>query len=256
MRRSSRSIRTLTNLPESLHHQLNAYALAATAAGVSALALAQPAEAKIVYTPAHVKIGFGGVQIYCLDLNHDGICDFRIANRVSAQSSSASVGVRSTSGVSNPNRVVVGARLNAVALFPGAYIGPKRRFWLPTDLVFEDTHSGSSTHLFGYWANVRNRYVGLKFKYGGKTHYGWARLNVKAGPRLEITALLTGYAYEMIPNKAIIAGRTKGSDDASVEESNAALAMPAPKPATLGMLALGAPGLSIWRREEREVAAR
>ena len=61
------------------------------------------------------------------------------------------------------------------------------------------------------------------------------------------SATLTGYAYETIPGKAIIAGATKGPDDA---EPTASLKAPTPAPATLGMLALGAPGLSIWRREE------
>jgi hypothetical protein len=45
--------RTSVQLSESLHHRLNAYALVASAAGVGLLALANHAEAKIVYTPAH-----------------------------------------------------------------------------------------------------------------------------------------------------------------------------------------------------------
>jgi hypothetical protein len=85
------------------------------------------------------------------------------------------------------------------------------------------------------------------------THYGWARLNVKVG-KTTITATLTGYAYETIPNKPIIAGQTKGQDDATVEESNTALTVPTPEPTTLGVLALGSLGLSIWRREESAVA--
>jgi hypothetical protein len=47
------------------------YALAATTAGVGTLALVQPAEAKIIYTPAHVKIV--RASIVSLDLNHDGV---------------------------------------------------------------------------------------------------------------------------------------------------------------------------------------
>jgi hypothetical protein len=65
-----------------------------------------------------------------------------------------------------------------------------------------------------------------------------------------LAASATGYAYETIPNKSIIAGKTKGPDDGTVEESNAALTVPTSKPATLGLLALGSSGLSIWRREE------
>jgi hypothetical protein len=62
-------------------------------------------------------------------------------------------------------------------------------------------------------------------------------------------AVLTGYAYETIPGKAIVAGQTKGTDDIS-EGPDAALIPNSPQPAVLGALALGAPGLSIWRREQ------
>jgi uncharacterized repeat protein (TIGR03803 family) len=75
--------------------------------------------------------------------------------------------------------------------------------------------------------NVKNRYLGVMFKIKGKIHYGWARLSVQVQFPLTITATLTGYAYETIPNKAIIAGKTKGPEDS------------AEQPATLGRLALG-----------------
>ena len=45
------------NLSDSLYQHLHMYALAASAAGVSLLAMAQPSEAEIVYTPANVTIG-------------------------------------------------------------------------------------------------------------------------------------------------------------------------------------------------------
>jgi len=94
----------------------------------------------------------------------------------------------------------------------------------------------------------------MSFKIHGKTHYGWARMSVQAG-YVYINATLTGYAYETIPVKSIKAGQTKGKpDDAIVKSSNASLTAPAPEPATLGMLALGAPSLAIWRREEVEGA--
>jgi hypothetical protein len=98
----------------------------------------------------------------------------------------------------------------------------------------------------GQWVNVRSRYLGLKFRINGKVHYGWARLNVTVG-NSRISATLTGYAYETTANKAIIAGATKGLDDS---EPSASLKSPTPEPATLGALAIGAPGLDIWRRKE------
>lgn len=96
------------------------------------------------------------------------------------------------------------------------------------------------------------RYLDLKFPIKGKIHYGWARLKVTVG-KSSISATLTGYAYETIPNKPIIAGSTKGPDeiDNSADQPNpAALTVPTPSSATLGLLAMGAPGLAIWRREE------
>jgi hypothetical protein len=70
--------RKTANLSESANHQLHMYALAARAAGVGVLALAQSTEAKIIYTQTHVVIGTN--HIYSLDLNHDGIADFKIDN--------------------------------------------------------------------------------------------------------------------------------------------------------------------------------
>ena len=74
--------------------------------------------------------------------------------------------------------------------------------------------------------NVYDRYLGIMFQIKGKPHYGWARLNVSGGGG-SLGGVLTGYAYETIPNKPIIAGKTKGPDVITVE------------PATLGRLALG-----------------
>jgi hypothetical protein len=45
--------RIASSLSESVQRQLNMYALAASAAGVSLLALASPAEGRIIYTHIH-----------------------------------------------------------------------------------------------------------------------------------------------------------------------------------------------------------
>src|SRR5580692_12791728 len=66
--------RAVARLGASLDKNLMSYAMAAGAAGVGLLALAQPADAKIVYTPAHKNIG---AQTF-IDLNHDGINDFKL----------------------------------------------------------------------------------------------------------------------------------------------------------------------------------
>jgi hypothetical protein len=246
--------RKVTNLSGSTTRQLNTYALAATAAGVGVLALTQPVEAKIVFTPAHHVINAN--QTYRLDLNHDGIADFVLKDFFATNSgdSGGSLNVlpkRSANEVWAVQHCTSGTvRLCAAALPKGTKIGSKGSF--RPDYPAGEVMAASDIHGYrtGSWFNV-TRYLGLKFVIKGKTHFGWARLAVSA-QHFTFTATLTGYAYETIPGKAIIAGATKGPDDA---EPTAALSSRTPEPATLAALALGAPGLSIWRRKESAAAA-
>jgi hypothetical protein len=91
----------------------------------------------------------------------------------------------------------------------------------------------------------------------GKPINGWARLNVNVQPHnLGITATLTGYAYETIPGKSIVAGRTKGPEVDFVPDPSLTSPIPGtPRPASLGMLALGAQGIPLWRRTESDSSA-
>src|SRR5580700_3716479 len=250
--------RNTVDLSDSVHQQLNAYALAASAAGVSLLALTQPSAAKIVYTPTHQVIGTH--HNYPLALNHK-TADFIIINTNCTNGSRcnnftyARLGVGAASWPWSGNGVEsAGNQYQAAALKAGARISGARRFIRGASMASQFVgFSVSHTRTLGRWVNVSDRYLGLKFKINGKFHYGWARLNVKVlEGQFKITATLTGYAYETVPGKAIIAGATKGPDDA---EPEAALSSHTPEPVTLGALALGAPGLSIWRRKESAAAA-
>jgi hypothetical protein len=249
------------NLSDSVHQQLKMYALAARAAGVGVLALAPPAEAKIVYTPAHRVIKLH--NNYPIDLNHDGKTDFTIKNSIFCTDAchfnlfAIPVPDHRANGVIGYVKGTAPYYL-ASALKYGARVAPGGQF-LDRNAGMIQAAACSTTFCFlsGQWENVQDRYLGLRFQVKGQTHYGWARLNVKVArpPDASITAILTGYAYETVPNKAIIAGRTKGLDAIGLE-SDATVDRPTPEPATLGLLALGSPGVSIWRREESLVAAR
>jgi hypothetical protein len=232
--------RNASPLSETVHHQLNLYALGATAAGVGALALAQPAEGKIVYTPAHLKILVG--KPVALDLNHDGTADFTFGilsghqdarHATMGPSSSFKIlflypPIKSNGGLGNGRLVS--------ALSEGAHIGGKDHFATSVNIMGGvSTLSGKGPYYSGPWADdgkaVDHRYVGLKFVINGKTHYGWARFNAKlyySNHRAEAKALITGYAYETIANKSLRAGNTKGK---------AGMA-----PASLGHLAAGTAG--------------
>jgi hypothetical protein len=115
--------------------------------------------------------------------------------------------------------------------------------------------SSGSPHYGGPWKNAAHTYVGLRFVISGKIHYGWARLNVHADLS-GVTGTLTGYAYETIPNKAIVTGNIVGpskqisgipktSEQGSVREARTTIgANP-----SLGLLATGAESL-VWRRKK------
>jgi hypothetical protein len=228
-------------ISDSLNRQLNTYALVASAAGVSVLALAGASEAKVVYTETH-QVTHIGFPLY-IDLNHDGIKDFVL--RTTYYVGSSCFEGLNASGYRNMNNAVAGRRFSrssyffsaASALPPGARIGPERKFpvhhpFMAVEL-FNRIHTSQYSDV-GPWVEkdkgVRNRYLGLKFVIHGKVHYGWARLSVTLGHHRQygdVSGTLTGYAYQTIPNKPIITGQTKGPDVITVQ------------PETLGELARG-----------------
>jgi hypothetical protein len=265
-------------LSESTERCLGTYALAASAAGVTALALAVPAaDAKIIYTKTHVQLQNN--QPLALDFNQDGKTDFFLLFKGPNETVggefyeylvachrpvAATHGYECISSVSstyNPlNAIRVNKTGSAIALLAGKGIQKGERFKDKVVVgmggVNWETFSTGRTEWGGPWVNggkgVKNRYLGVKFQINGHSHFAWARLTVTTTPPHDFKATLTGYAYETIPGKAIIAGQTKGSDDAdnSVGQPNpTSQTRPTPEPATLGALAMGAPGLSIWRRE-------
>jgi hypothetical protein len=240
----TKSSRPTTQVNPRLDKSLAAYMAAAGAAGVALLA-AQSAEAKIVYTPAHTTIApRSSVPI---DLNHDGVNDFLLSNWQYGQVSHLSVIHQAASnGVISKNQA-----LGAAADLPlGVQIGPARFFEEVGSMATQGFVSGVS-FAHGPWEDAHNRYLGLKFSINGETHYGWARLTVTT--KGSISATLSGYAYETVPNRPIIMGQMSGTDTASAAKPEEMLA-PSDRSATLGMLARGANSLTIWRRDEEVIS--
>jgi hypothetical protein len=251
-----------SKLSEKLNHRLNVYTLAASAAGVSLLALAQPSEAKIVYTKVHHCIGTHGV--YNLDLNHDGVVDFLLQEVGESVKTCTSCGTsnwllakealgNAVEGKISSNNGFMSKRYYASALKLGARIGPKQGFIKggPNGemmVYFREDQDFQIPYTYGQWIDVANRYLGLKFKIHGKILYGWARLSVQ-NSHGRITAELTGYAYETVPNQPIRAGQTES--DSAMAPANSRTTSPIPdalRPVALGVLALGAQGVPLRRR--------
>jgi hypothetical protein len=226
-----------------LNRHLSLYSLAAAAAGVSMLALAQPAQSEVVITKKTIPVppnqGQFGVGI---DLNHDGVMDFFFDFRF--QSNFGDLLITANKG-ELIGYASFGSEFNgayASALRQGAKIGPSARFSSVSIVTVERSYpnSTSSRKLRGKWdGNQKNRYLGVRFLINGENHYGWIRLTVDTRP---MSATITGYAYETVANKPIVAGTVKTSAaEAQVQEMQYG--------PSLGMLAHGADGLPLWRRE-------
>jgi len=192
--------------------------------------LAPHSEAEIIYTPTHRVIGNG--NSYKLDFTGHGTTDLTIQNEYNYWGFHSQELAAKQAG----SNQVAHNYFGAVAMSGGQQIGPKCAFSGGLEEMAELI--ANSSGVFGSWINVNNRYLGTRFYIQGKVHYGWARLNVQVQPPLTITAILTGYAYETVPNKPIIAGKIKGPDVITVG------------PASLGGLARGSAGLAPARRDE------
>jgi len=245
--------RKLSNLHVTTSHRLTAYALSASAAGVSLLALTEPCEAQIVYTPAHVTIGRRGS--YGLDLNNDGKIDFTIFERVGDRGFGTYQELNIIAAQGNKIECSGGGGPScaftvtyAAALVVGARIGEGPRYFHPYGAPMAGRFTSRGNVFYsGRWSNVRDRYLGLRFHLSDGSHFGWARLSVefvKGAQEPSWRAQITGYAYQTAPDTPINAGQTSG-DEASAQPEP-------PNPVQfsgLGALALGSNALALWRRE-------
>lgn len=218
----------LPKLKQHLERRILSYALAVGGGGLVA---GTPAQAEIVYTPAHTWVGRGStVEI---DLNHDG--HFDVALHRSSTFFSTGFFLRAAALGKN------GFANKAAPLNVGAPIGASRTF------VGSAPLATAYNYAVGPWANVKDRFLGIEFHFGGQTYYGWAELSVDADANtdpegLHLDTLLEGYAYNTVPNQRILAGQT----------STGLAATPSREPGALGLLALGAIGLGFWRQNMPE----
>ena len=77
---------------------------------------------------------------------------------------------------------------------PLGYCTPAQAFVLPHHLYSP-----------GLWHYVVDKYLAQKIQVAGNIYYGWARLDA-GGDGLDLT--IKDYAYNSIPNQAILAGQT------------------------------------------------
>lgn len=246
---SSSRTRPIIDLNSSLDRRLLAYVAVGTAGLAASVSTA---EATIVYTAAHSVVRLD-VKLP-IDLNHDGIPDFTfyLCNCPTHVTSLVVLGRQGNGILSTKNGSLAAGLYGGSVKLGGKFQGVKTAGSMAFigGMASRVTSTFASSVVRGPWANVTNRYLGLRFILGGQAHYGWARLNVNMRT---LSVLLTGYAYETEANVGIKEGHMRGP--AKISEAVAAESLvPTKQPVLLGLLARGVDGLAIWRREE-EVGA-
>jgi len=216
-----------------LDGRLIAYTLGA--AGV--VAITQPANASIVYTKVNVTISNG---ILPIDLNQDGKPDFALHNYFVGTSSSVQA-ITIRGNPTDSQAAVIGHKktifhyASALPLNYSIGSGISKRF--------VNLQAGNHAYIGG---GITNQFLGLRFSVNGQVHYGWARITTKGNGFKLATIQLTGFAYETNPNTPILAGDRGPSASAKPAGLVGSTAATTP---SLGLLSLGAVGLSAWRKE-------
>ena len=244
-----------------LNRQVGQYALAAAVAGVSMLALAEPAVGEVIVTRKTIPIPVGkesSPKPVHLSLANNGVNDLSFTLTQDSFGPGRTLLVNAVN--KNTDGIMMGGGWDpyAQALGQNAKIGASAPFFWYDGLVELSASSGANKYCKGYWGtnlthlyigcgNPKNKYMGVEFRLNGKTHYGWVRLNIKTtsnpnGPAL--TATITEYAYESVANKTIKAGATTSATEVPAENTQKQVGP------SLGMLAAGSEGRPLWRREE------
>jgi hypothetical protein len=206
-----------------------------TAAGAGILATSQPAKAGIIYTPSNATWNYlnGPLDI---SLTNNGITDFQIF--ATAIHFARSARIHGNGTISQAGNSVMGFGFNfrpAFALSKGFPINASQEFQNANGYSFGYFHAGlliaqKGTYFgstsYGLFIGRQDVYLGVRFEINGQEHYGWIGFAYANADQIQ----LTGYAYDTVADQGIVAGQT-------------------PEPPTLGLLALGALGIGLWRRK-------
>lgn len=253
-----------------LDRRLSPYSLAAAVAGVSVLALVQPAAGEVVVTEKTIQIPLSslGAEGVGISFANNGVTDVKLilssfsifganGNTLKAVNSTEGQGVlgHHVARQDWASALPLGAKIGASANFvsapgcAGAYFS-----YCGVELAATHTSSFGSRGVGGPFAgSPKNAYLGVRFQIDGELHYGWVRLTVNTAIGRRTKAKITAYAYETEPNQPIWAGSTEeATAEAQLPEGIVPENIQSQSGPSLGMLALGANGLSLWRREERD----
>ena len=205
---------------------------------VTSMMISATVNAQIVYTDVipDLVIDTTG-NVYALDMNNDGTIDFNLSFTKSIVSSTRCSGTRNSysvkispadsildnvanlsyAGINYPPSINKDTLIDSTGYIWGKSASQilVNVAWYCSGRGIPFSYNWRST-MTGKWNAATDKYLGLRFKVGSNTYYGWLWLTVGNG-----SYTIKGYAYNSIPNQPILAGDT-GSVTTGISENSIA----------------------------------
>jgi len=175
------------------NHLVKYSALSASLVGLAQL------NGQVDYTP---NINETSPGWYFLDLNDDGINDFRIGGGLYYNY----IVISDAASYLPDGNSFLGELFNYAypfALNIDDLIGPTQSQWFSHHSRFGSLNYNSCNYVNSNWCGVTDKFLGLRFKIGSDTHYGWARLDVDYSAA---NWIIKDFAYEQTQGVGITAG--------------------------------------------------
>lgn len=180
------------------------------------LASTLAAKGQVIYTDIDPDVELGGaipeiypeVTTYSLDLNNDGLFEFKITNSIEGTNPEA-IGLdflQKVDGDFNP-------QFNEIFTYSLEYAPIAFKLdcedSIPQNVLFYGSNYAVLAFHFGtffadHWINVTDTYLGVKFAIGTNVHYGWVRMDANTMDTVP-NLVIKDYAYEATPLKKIAA---------------------------------------------------
>lgn len=190
--------------------------------------LATKGVSQIVYTDINDTSLVNHGDFFDIDLNNDGTNEIKLTITKNTFSNTSSVLMTFTynklrrvlaDGLNGGDIVVTSYSSGSYQGYAEAFnqsnkIGSSASSWATNkaNLVNLEVGSGNSfpraSFTYGEFDNVKDKYLGIRFKISGSTHYGWIRLDVTSGVD---SVIIKDFAYEQTAGTSINAGDTGGT---------------------------------------------
>jgi hypothetical protein len=202
---------------KSFQKELTIYSTIATGVLISFSSKGQ-----IIYTDLIPDVELCGVwgcddEYSFIDLNNDGIADFKINIDYDSTTNGSTQFYGSSSSTNslkisafNNNQVYADPVNQYILKMAAGQAIDSTKNWVQNGLLFYN-HVESQQEIVnkGYWQPYTEGYVGLRIDVNGNTYYGWMRLHIHTyGWGSLVGPAIMDYAYNSIPDAPITASQT------------------------------------------------